>query len=400
MTTSGTLVSDLTPTQNLNYALQGAKTLGTGEGWSQLASNAGGAGQLAKYGMAAVGPVLSDASRKNVPVQAEDKDMGQRYTYSANPTSPTPMADKYGREQRYFNPQYNAVSNEQARNIFGFASGGQTSIPGEPTQYSYDPTAQTYSHIDTPATAQDKAYGNPNDPRQGGGGRGPTTNTNNQGDTPGNSFGDAIGNALGISPGDMGGMIGRGLMGLTLPGPLGMLASIAMNAMASNGQGFASGVGPSSSAGEGASSSTGSGNQAGKAGAIAAGTGNSGLGPGPGAGNAAGTPGVGASGYAAGGVSDTYNLGGYSDGGRLLRGPGDGVSDSIPATIGHKQPARLADGEFVVPARIVSELGNGSTEAGARRLYAMMDRIQKARGSTVGKGKVAKNSRAEQYLPA
>jgi hypothetical protein len=67
---------------------------------------------------------------------------------------------------------------------------------------------------------------------------------------------------------------------------------------------------------------------------------------------------------ASGGISDAhYNLGGYSDGGRLLRGPGDGVSDSIPAVIGKKQPARLADGEFVVPARIVSELGNGSTES-------------------------------------
>lgn len=101
--------------------------------------------------------------------------------------------------------------------------------------------------------------------------------------------------------------------------------------------------------------------------------------------------------FADGGIS---HLGDYSDGGRLLRGPGDGVSDSIPAVIGKKQPARLADGEFVVPARIVSELGNGSTEAGARKLYAMMDRIQKARGATVGKGKVAKNSRSERFLPA
>jgi hypothetical protein len=104
---------------------------------------------------------------------------------------------------------------------------------------------------------------------------------------------------------------------------------------------------------------------------------------------------------AGGGLSDArYNLGGYSDGGRLLRGPGDGVSDSIPAVIGKKQPARLADGEFVVPARIVSELGNGSTEAGARKLYAMMDRIQSARKKTVGKDKVAHNSRSSKYLPA
>ena len=102
--------------------------------------------------------------------------------------------------------------------------------------------------------------------------------------------------------------------------------------------------------------------------------------------------------FADGGMS---HLGDYSDGGRLLRGPGDGVSDDIPAMIGKKQPARLADGEFVVPARIVSELGNGSTEAGARKLYAMMDRIQAGRKKTMGKGKAfAKDSKADRHLPA
>jgi hypothetical protein len=107
----------------------------------------------------------------------------------------------------------------------------------------------------------------------------------------------------------------------------------------------------------------------------------------------------GMTGYAMGG--GLGSLGSYSDGGRLLKGPGDGVSDSIPATIGAKQqPARLADGEFVIPARIVSELGNGSTEAGAKKLYAMMDRVQRARGKTTGKNKVAANSRADKYLPA
>jgi len=98
-----------------------------------------------------------------------------------------------------------------------------------------------------------------------------------------------------------------------------------------------------------------------------------------------------------------HGLGGYSDyasGGRLLKGPGDGVSDSIPAVIGNKQPARLADGEFVIPARIVSELGNGSTEAGARQLYAMMERIQKNRKKSVGKGKVAVDSKSKKHLPA
>jgi len=102
-----------------------------------------------------------------------------------------------------------------------------------------------------------------------------------------------------------------------------------------------------------------------------------------------------AGGMMSGGVS---TLGGYSDGGRLLKGPGDGVSDSIPATIGDKQPARLADGEFVIPARIVSEIGNGSTEAGAKKLYAMMDRIQGARKKSIKN--VAANTKADKYLPS
>jgi len=113
--------------------------------------------------------------------------------------------------------------------------------------------------------------------------------------------------------------------------------------------------------------------------------------------------------YALGGITALNHggqavghLGGYSDGGRLLRGPGDGVSDSIPATIGahNPEPARLADGEFVVPARIVSELGNGSTEAGARKLYQMMDRVQKNRARSVGHNKVAVNSHSDKFLPA
>ena len=81
------------------------------------------------------------------------------------------------------------------------------------------------------------------------------------------------------------------------------------------------------------------------------------------------------------------NLGGYSDGGQLLRGPGDGTSDDIPAMIGQKQPAALADGEFVVSADVVGGLGNGSTEAGSRQLYAMMDRVRKARTGTKQMGK-------------
>ncbi len=97
---------------------------------------------------------------------------------------------------------------------------------------------------------------------------------------------------------------------------------------------------------------------------------------------------------ASGGIS---SLGGYSDGGRMLKGPGDGMSDSIPASIGNRQPARLADGEFVVPADVVSHLGNGSTDAGAKQLYAMMDKVRKAR---TGKKKQAPAVKANRYMPA
>ena len=99
-------------------------------------------------------------------------------------------------------------------------------------------------------------------------------------------------------------------------------------------------------------------------------------------------------GMMSGGIS---SLGSYSDGGRMLRGPGDGVSDSIPAVIGGHQKAALADGEFVIPARIVSEIGNGSSDAGARKLYKMMDRIQNARKKTTKN--VAADTKAEKYLP-
>jgi hypothetical protein len=101
---------------------------------------------------------------------------------------------------------------------------------------------------------------------------------------------------------------------------------------------------------------------------------------------------------AAGGGIMQANLGSYAAGGnpRLLRGPGDGMSDNIPATIGGKQPARLADGEFVVPADVVSHLGNGSTAAGAKKLHAMMDKVRMDR---TGKKKQAPAVKAKKYIP-
>jgi hypothetical protein len=108
---------------------------------------------------------------------------------------------------------------------------------------------------------------------------------------------------------------------------------------------------------------------------------------------------------ATGGLADTApaqrmmqgsQLGSYSDGGQLLSGPGNGMSDDIPASIGGKQPARLADGEFVIPADVVSGIGNGSTGAGADELYKLLDRVRLAR---TGSDKQGREIKAEKYLP-
>jgi hypothetical protein len=90
---------------------------------------------------------------------------------------------------------------------------------------------------------------------------------------------------------------------------------------------------------------------------------------------------------------------GYATGGqpRFLSGGGDGMSDSIEASINGTQKARLADGEFVIPADVVSHLGNGSSKAGAKQLYSMMNKIRKAR---TGNPKQGKQINPRKYLPA
>jgi hypothetical protein len=80
--------------------------------------------------------------------------------------------------------------------------------------------------------------------------------------------------------------------------------------------------------------------------------------------------------FATGGVTS------LARGGNYLDGPGDGLSDSIPATIGNRQPARLADGEFVISADVVSDIGGGSSKAGAKKLHAMMDRVRQSAHGT------------------
>ena len=83
----------------------------------------------------------------------------------------------------------------------------------------------------------------------------------------------------------------------------------------------------------------------------------------------------------------TFESGGMtSNPGYYLGGTTDGMADQVPATIGGDEPARLSDGEFVVPADVVSHLGNGNSDAGATQLYSMMDRVRQKRTGTTQQG--------------
>ena len=403
---------------NMSTMGQGVAGLGTEAGRAGFMSSMGGGLGLAKTGLAAAAPMLMEEPEAPPPI-ASDKDMGQRYSYSAGPTTPFPEPDvpragspgqnqSYGKERRYFTPGYTKIGAEDARKLYGFAEGGETTFKYDPGKQQYEAIKQGQSRSPTTKELVNSSvvdvYGD-----GAGSGLGPSGSSSDHG-IGAIGMGQALssyGNALGgLAPGGMlAGLIGAGMLAHGI-GQLGQ-AETAAHSMGGDFAGHAGldagSFGYGSDAGWGAGDQGGWGGDAGGYGGDAGGDGGGGGGDGGGGGG--GGDGGGGAGEANGGLMHAYaaggyNLGDYSDGGRLLRGPGDGVSDSIPATIGKKQPARLADGEFVVPARIVSELGNGSTEAGARKLYAMMNRIQSARGKTVGKGKVAKNSRAERYLPA
>jgi len=93
--------------------------------------------------------------------------------------------------------------------------------------------------------------------------------------------------------------------------------------------------------------------------------------------------------YAQGGIANLA-------GGRYLDGATDGMADKVPANIDGQQEARLSDGEFVIPADVVSHLGNGNSNAGVMQLYAMMDNVRKAR---TGNPKQGKQINPAQYMP-
>ena len=98
------------------------------------------------------------------------------------------------------------------------------------------------------------------------------------------------------------------------------------------------------------------------------------------------------------GFSPKYSGGGIAAlaGGRYLNGATDGMADKVPARIDSMQEARLSDGEFVIPADVVSHLGNGNSNAGAKQLYGMMDRVRKAR---TGRTEQGKEINPKQFMP-
>lgn len=93
---------------------------------------------------------------------------------------------------------------------------------------------------------------------------------------------------------------------------------------------------------------------------------------------------------AAGGIAS------LAAGGRYLNGATDGMADAIPANIDGQQPAALSDGEFVIPADVVSHLGNGNSNAGAKALYDMMASVRQDR---TGNSKQGKQINAANYMP-
>jgi hypothetical protein len=322
-----------------------------------------------KTSVAALGSVAYGMKKDPAKPAEPDKDMGQRYSYSADKTNPLPAPDvpsydqmlygsgNYGRQQKYFSPSYSPISASAAKDLYHFADGGMATGGGPVEQMSNQATLGANTMYPM-ANMRTSAFATPyQDPQ--------STNMMS-------SMAPSGGGTVNMMSGEPN-MQGTRLAGGGISGNVDFEAPQSPNAgpleqLIRAIHAKQTGTDPMKEATKYAY-------------------------------NPDGQQYV--QQMATGGISDAhYNLGGYSDGGRLLRGPGDGVSDSIPAVIGKKQPARLADGEFVVPARIVSELGNGSTEAGARKLYAMMDRIQSARKKTVGKGKVAHNSRSSKYLPA
>jgi hypothetical protein len=382
---------------SMGNAQAGLAGLGSEAGRSAFMGQIGGASGLLKSGYMAATPGMVPTVTQQPEIKP-DADMGQRYRFSPGAIHPAPTPDAEGRERQYFDPTYTAIGGDEAKSVYGFADGGRI-------DYTYDPKTQTYAlkngqgatTVAPPPPTTDSSGGSGDSL---GGGWDGLNNTSAANSTIAGWLGDVglrgLSDAMARSNAPNYSNEGRGVdanQEAAMEAARESFRSSELSDPSAGGYGDAASVGDAGGDGSGYGDGAGYGGDSG--------------GGDSGGGDSGGGDSTGDSGWARGGLTALapggaahYNLGGYSDGGRLLKGPGDGVSDDIPAVIGDKQPARLADGEFVVPARIVSELGNGSTEAGARKLYTMMDRVQKARTQSMGKGKVAVDSKAHRLLPA
>lgn len=337
----------------------------TDQVWSNLKENP-------KLGMYAAAPIIGDAmtpKQYGVPEVKSDSDMGQRYQFNSGYDNSVPG--------RTGPASYSAISNEEAKKLYGFAEGGSVQYPvGEPVMRMAE---------------GGKADAAPSDSRGGGwagnavgmGGKavrdlvsdlqaqgvrlGTPPHLLNRADeqqasqpsvtgygsyTPEDAYVAARGLGLGIDYSGYDTAPNQGIAAMVNRGnPNQNIVDLYKAAEAKKAAEEAKSAEEKRIANESAASSFSD---------------------------------VGYQLASGGGIS---TLGGYSDGGRLLKGPGDGMSDNIPAKIGQKQPARLADGEFVVPADVVSHLGNGSTDAGAKHLYKMMDKVRSARTGRKAQGK-------------
>jgi hypothetical protein len=361
-----------------------------------------------KYGLAAAAPLMNMSQKQSEP----EKDSEQyKYTYSPgrveNPEEE--YTGPYSGERTWFNPSYTRV----------MAEGG--AVDNEVVEYEYDPLTQTYKKKTTPVAKGAVDPVTSSTARTGGSYRPPKPGEEGYNDWQDKSplekaqffhenptwakFHNLALQGLGATT------LGMAIKAIN---PEGYARELAISSPGGVWSKYA--VGPMTEGAQGNIYSEGqAGPLSGSAWNVGGGGGNYGGWNGTAADNsnrsdpsAVGSMADTAGDKAGGRIGDKKHhrppmrqgLGSAVEKGRFLEGPGDGVSDSIPATINGTQPARLADGEFVIPARIVSELGNGSSKAGARKLYAMMDRIQNGRSKTTGKGRVAVDSKADKHLPA
>lgn len=323
-----------------DLASKGFSSLGTETGRNAAIQGMGGGMGAAKYGLAAAAPIIADemAPKPYAPPERKvDADMGQRYAYDSGYSNDIPG--------RTGPASYTQISNEEAKKLYGFAEGGNVQYPaGESVLRMAGGGSAGYTGNVGDYSAADAAAA------RGGYGLGM--------DYSGYDAAPNVGIAAAMAPTVASGANpNQRIVDLYAKVEAKRIADEAAEAEAKRIADAASSIGDTF--------------------------------------NFFGSGGDGGGSYAAGGGIST--LGGYSDGGRLLKGPGDGMSDNIPAQIGQKQPARLADGEFVVPADVVSHLGNGSTDAGAKQLYKMMDKIRQAR---TGRKTQGKQINPNKFVPA